>query len=82
MHRAVVQLASFHADIADDSPRLRYALECWRGLNRTRRWLRGEVTRDSTQELLASTLNTSSQCWQTTKPAHVSLRQLALTQDP
>ena len=56
--RAVARLASFHADIAEDSPRLRYALECWTGLNRTatRRWLRGEATRESTQELLASTL--------------------------
>ena len=51
-------LATFHADIAQDSPRLRYALECWTGLNRaaTRRWLRGEATREATQELLASTL--------------------------
>ena len=39
-------LAAFHADIApQDSTRLRYALECWTGLNRaaTRRWLRGEA---------------------------------------
>ena len=58
VHRAVVQLAAFHTDIADDSPRLRYALECWTGMNRaaTRRWLRGEATRETTQELLASTL--------------------------
>ena len=51
-------LATFHADIAQDSPRLRYALECWTGLNRaaTRRWLRGDATRNATQELLASTL--------------------------
>ncbi len=56
--RAVALLATFHADIAEDSPRLRYALECWTGLNRaaTRRWLRGEATREATQELLASTL--------------------------
>ncbi len=56
--RAVALLATFHADIADDSPRLRYALECWTGLNRaaTRRWLRGEATREATHELLASTL--------------------------
>ena len=56
--RAVVLLASFHADIAEDSPRLRYALECWTGLNRaaTRRWLRGEATREATHELLAVTL--------------------------
>ena len=56
--RAVAQLATFHADIAEDSPRLRYALECWTGLNRaaTRRWLRGEATREATHELLAATL--------------------------
>ena len=58
VHRAVAQVAAFHADIAEDSPRLRYALECWTGLNRaaTRRWLRGEATREATHELLASTL--------------------------
>lgn len=56
--RAIALLATFHADIAQDSPRLRYALECWTGLNRaaTRRWLRGEATREATQEVLASTL--------------------------
>ena len=56
--RAVALLATFHADIAEDSPRLRYALECWTGLNRaaTRRWLRGEATRETTHELLAVTL--------------------------
>ena len=58
VRHAVVQLAAFHADIAQDSPRLRHALECWTGLNRaaTRRWLRGEATREETHELLASTL--------------------------
>src|SRR5215217_4770780 len=58
VRRAVALLTAFHADIARDSPRLRYALECWTGLNRTatRRWLRGEATRDATHELLASTL--------------------------
>ena len=58
VHRAVVLVAAFHADIAHDTPRLRYALECWTGLNRaaTRRWLRGEATRETTHELLASTL--------------------------
>ena len=58
VRRAVALLAAFHADIAEDSPRLRYALECWTGLNRaaTRRWLRGEATREATHELLASTL--------------------------
>src|SRR3954451_2116521 len=56
--RALAQVAVFHADIAEDSPRLRYALECWTGLNRaaTRRWLRGEATREATHELLAVTL--------------------------
>ena len=58
VRRAVALLAARHADIADDSPRLRYALECWTGLNRaaTRRWLQGEATREATQELIASTL--------------------------
>ena len=58
VRRAVALLTTFHADIAEDSPRLRYALECWTALNRaaTRRWLRGEATRDATHELLASTL--------------------------
>ena len=58
VRRAVALLTTFHADIAEDSPRLRHALECWTGLNRaaTRRWLRGEATRDATHELLASTL--------------------------
>ena len=58
VRRAVALVAAFHGDIAEDSPRLRYALECWTGLNRsaTRRWLRGEATREPTQELLTSTL--------------------------
>jgi len=58
VHRAVALVATFHGDIAEDSPRLRYALECWTGLNRaaTRRWLRGDATREATHELLASTL--------------------------
>jgi AcrR family transcriptional regulator len=58
VRRAVALLTTFHADIAEDSPRLRYALECWTGLNRTatRRWLRGDATREATHELLASTL--------------------------
>ena len=56
--RAVALLTALHADIATDSPRLRYALECWTALNRaaTRHWLRGQATRDDTQELLTSTL--------------------------
>jgi AcrR family transcriptional regulator len=58
VRRAVVLLAAHHADIAEDSPRLRHALECWTGLNRaaTRRWLHGEATREATHEVLASTL--------------------------
>src|SRR3954449_11817420 len=50
VRRAVELLAAFHSDIAEDSPRLRYALECWTGLNRaaTRRWLQGEATRETT----------------------------------
>jgi AcrR family transcriptional regulator len=58
VRRAVALLAARHAEIAEDSPRLRYALECWTGLNRaaTRRWLHGEATREQTHELLASTL--------------------------
>ncbi len=58
VRRAVALLTAHHADIAEDSPRLRYALECWTALNRaaTRRWLRGEATREATHELLASTL--------------------------
>ena len=58
LSRAIALVAAHHADIAEDSPRLRYALECWTGLNRaaTRRWLNGEATRDATHELLASTL--------------------------
>jgi AcrR family transcriptional regulator len=58
VRRAVALVAAFHADIAEDTPRLRYALECWTGLNRaaTRRWLRGEASREGTHELLTSTL--------------------------
>jgi AcrR family transcriptional regulator len=58
VRRAVARVAVFHADIAEDSPRLRHALECWTGLNRaaTRRWLNGEAGREATHELLASTL--------------------------
>jgi AcrR family transcriptional regulator len=58
VRRSVALLTTFHADIAQDTPRLRYALECWTALNRaaTRRRLLGEATREATQELLASTL--------------------------
>src|SRR3954454_24239089 len=58
VRRAVALLVRYHADIAEDSPRLRYALECWTGLNRaaTRRWLNGEANRGATQELLTLTL--------------------------
>ena len=55
---ALRDLEAIRNYIAEDSPRLRYALECWTGLNRsaTRRWLHGEATRETTQELLTSTL--------------------------
>jgi AcrR family transcriptional regulator len=59
VRRAVALVAARHADIAEeDTPRLRYALECWTGLNRaaTRRWLEGQATRQQTHELLATTL--------------------------
>jgi AcrR family transcriptional regulator len=58
VRRAVALVAAHHADIAEDSPRLRYALECWTALNRdaTRRWLHGEASREQTHELIASTL--------------------------
>ena len=58
VRRAVALIAVRHPDFAEDSPRLRYALECWTGLNRaaTRRWLRGDATREATHEVLASTL--------------------------
>jgi len=58
VRRAVALLTTYHSDIAEDSPRLRHALECWTAMNRsaTRRWLRGEATRETTHELLASTL--------------------------
>jgi AcrR family transcriptional regulator len=58
VRRAVALVAARHADLADDTPRLRYALECWTGLNRaaTRRWLQGDATGEQTHELLASTL--------------------------
>jgi AcrR family transcriptional regulator len=32
LRRAIALVAAHHADIAEDSPRLRYALECWTGL--------------------------------------------------
>jgi AcrR family transcriptional regulator len=58
VRRAVALLTAFHADIAQDSPRLRHALECWTALNRaaTRRWLRRQATRQATHELLTTTL--------------------------
>jgi len=73
VRRAVALVAARHADIAQDSPRLRYALECWTGLNRaaTRRWLRGEATRVATHELLASTLEHVLRTFGA-RPAHVS----------
>ena len=77
VRRAVALLTAHHADIAEDSPRLRYALECWTALNRaaTRRWLRGEATREATHELLASTLEHVLRTFGAptrAKPAHIS----------
>jgi AcrR family transcriptional regulator len=71
--RAVALLTARHAGIAQDSPRLRYALECWTGLNRaaTRRWLRGDATREATHELLTSTLEHVLRTFGT-RPAHVT----------
>jgi AcrR family transcriptional regulator len=73
VRRAVALLAARHAGIAQDSPRLRYALECWTGLNRaaTRRWLRGDATREATHELLTSTLEHVLRTFGT-PPAHVT----------
>ena len=49
--RAVALLAAFHADIAEDSARLRYALECWRQTT-VARYSGGEHRRtESAQEL-------------------------------
>jgi AcrR family transcriptional regulator len=58
VERAVGLLILLHSDVAEDSPRLRYALECWTGMNRaaTWRWLRGEASRETTHELLTLTL--------------------------
>ena len=58
VHRAVKLVATHHADIAHDTPRLRHALDCWTALNRaaTRQWLRGQATRQDTHELIATTL--------------------------
>ena len=58
VRRAVALLVARHAEIAQDSPRLRYALECWTALNRsaTRRWLQGEASREQTHELIDLTL--------------------------
>jgi AcrR family transcriptional regulator len=75
--RVVAQLIAFHADIADDSPRLRHALECWTGLNcaATRRWLRGEATRDATDELLTLTLEHVLRTFGTRSSARPSRRR-------
>jgi AcrR family transcriptional regulator len=72
VRRAIALVVAFHADIAQDSPRLRYALECWTGLNRaaTRRWLRGEAGREVTEEVLASTLEHVLRTFGTSSDAH------------
>jgi AcrR family transcriptional regulator len=56
---AVVHVVGLHPDIAEDSPRLHHALECWTGLNRTatRRWLEGGASREATHTLLTLTLD-------------------------
>jgi AcrR family transcriptional regulator len=58
VERAVRLLILLHSDVAEDSPRLRYALECWTGMNRaaTWRWLHGKASRETTHELLTLTL--------------------------
>ena len=56
VRRAVAILAAHHAGITEDSPRLRYALDPGSTAPATRRWLRGEASREATQELLASML--------------------------
>ena len=70
------------ADIAGDSPRLRYALECWTALNRaaTRRWLQGKATGETTHELLASHARASRRsprACPSARPAARSLRDIA-----
>ena len=81
VRRAVALVAAHHADIAEDSPRLRHALECWTGLNRaaTRRWLRGETTREATHELLASTLEHVLRTFGTPPAPNRSAGRLTLT---
>jgi AcrR family transcriptional regulator len=58
VQRAVGLLILLHPDVAEDSPRLRYALWCWTGMNRaaTWRWLSGEASREATHEVLTLTL--------------------------
>ena len=77
VRRAVALVAARHADIAEDSPRLRYALECWTGLNRaaTRRWLqrRGHPRGDPrVARLDARTRPTHLRHSTQAKPAHSS----------
>ena len=61
VRRAVALLAARHAEIAGDTPRLRYALECWTGLNRaaTRRWLQGQASRAQAHNWYSRRSNTS-----------------------
>ena len=81
VRRAVALVAALHADIAEDSPRLRYALECWTGLNRaaTRRWLRGEA--DPRGDARAARLDPRTRpphVRLTTETAHLATEALAL----
>ncbi len=77
VRRAVALLAAQHADIADDTPRLRYALECWTALNRsaTRRWLQGRShprADPRTDRLDARTRPTHLRRPTQAKPAHIT----------
>ena len=82
VRRAVALLTTFHADIAQDSPRLRYALECWTGLNRaaTRRWLHGEATREATQS--CSRRRSSTSCARSALDPHQVSADLFLQMRP
>jgi AcrR family transcriptional regulator len=62
VRRAVAIVAARPRRNSRRLPRLRYALECWTGLNRaaTRRWLQGEATREQTHERLTSIARTRS----------------------
>jgi AcrR family transcriptional regulator len=54
----LTRLIETYRDLARDTPQLRFALECWTGLNRIAclRWITGDTTRPQAQELLCRTL--------------------------